>query len=307
MQMKKITYYLFSLTMIFSACEYEPEGIYEVDVQPVTDAPEITVNLNFMTDTIYVPTNGYTTLVYSTPDPKVRYAYFELNNKQLVKIESTSGTFTFSFSAGQYQKVIPYELKVELFRSTGSGSLADKVYAEGFLYSKSFILIFQNESEMAPQVTGVFPENGSLRVEWEKFKGFGFQKYHVFNSVFYKIDIITDPNKTFLYDDSYIGYNSDYYIVTETNDNTFTSNHFYFEDGLPEATAELTENTTMKVSWGQSKYYNNIEGYRIFESYNRYNHFNEIAYIENSQDTSYLYDDGRFGVASRFYILPVPV
>jgi hypothetical protein len=304
--MRKILYLLLAVS-ILTACEYEPEGIYEAVVEPVTEAPEITVNLNFMTDTIYVPTNGYTTLVYSTPDSKVRYAYFELNNRQLVKIESTSGTFTFSFNSGQYQKGIPYELNVELFRSTGSGSLADKVYAEGFLYSKSFTLIFLDESEMAPRVTRVFPENGSLRVEWEKFKGLGFLKYHVFNSVFYKIDIISDPNKTFLYDASYVGYNGDYYIVTETEDNTFTSNHFYFEDGLPEAKAVLAENTTMKLTWGQSKYYNNIAGYRIFESYNRYNHFNEIAYIENSLDTFYLHEDGRFGVASRFYVLPVPV
>jgi len=304
--MRKILYLLLAVS-ILTACEYEPEGIYEAVVEPVTEAPEITVNLNFMTDTIYVPTNGYTTLVYSTPDSKVRYAYFELNNRQLVKIESTSGTFTFSFNSGQYQKGIPYELNVELFRSTGSGSLADKVYAEGFLYSKSFTLIFLDESEMAPRVTRVFPENGSLRVEWEKFKGLGFLKYHVFNSVFYKIDIISDPNKTFLYDASYVGYNGDYYIVTETEDNTFTSNHFYFEDGLPEAKAVLAENTTMKLTWGQSKYYNNIAGYRIFESYNRFNHFNEIAYIESSLDTCYLHEDGRFGVASRFYVLPVPV
>lgn len=305
--MKRALYLLFAATYLLTACEYEPEGIYEVEVEPVTDAPGITVDLNFMSDTIYVPTNGYTTIVYSTPDPMVRFAYFELNNKQLTKIESTSGTFTFAFIPGQYQKGVPYDLKVELFRSTGSGSLADKIYAEGFLYSASFVLIFEDESEMAPQIIKAGPENGTMKVEWERFKGLGFLKYHVFNSVFYKMDIITDPDQTFLYDRSYVGYNAEYYVVTETKDNTFSSKHVSVEEGLPEAKAELTENTTIKITWGQSKYYNNIAGYRLFESYNRFNEFNEIAYIENNTDTSYLHEGGKFAVASRFYIMPVPV
>lgn len=305
--MRQIKSILFILAIILFSCEYEPEGVYEAEVEPVTEAPEITVNLNFVTDTVYVPVNGYTTLVYSTPDSKVRYAYFSLNNRQLVKIESTSGTFTFSFNSGQYQKGIPYDLTVELFRSSGSGSLADKVYAEGFIYSKSFVLIFEDESKMAPQVTRVFPENGSLRIEWERFKGFGFRKFHVFNSTFYKIDIIDDPDKNFLYDNSYVGYNGDYYIVTETDNNTFSSNHIYFEEGLPGATARHTENMNIEINWGQSKFVNNIKGYRIFESYNRYNYFNELGWIEGGADTSYIFENGRFGVATRFYIQPVPV
>jgi hypothetical protein len=305
--MEKIICFLAFLALLFSACEYQPEGIYEVDIEPVTDTPEITVNLNFETDTIYVPTTGYVTLSYSTPDQKVKFAYFELNKKQLMSIESTSGTFTFSFNSSQYQKRIPYDLTIQLFRSSGSGSLADKMNMEGFLYSKSFVLIFEDESRMAPQIINVSPQNGSLKVTWEKFKGIGFLRYHVFNSVFYKIDIITDPNQTYLYDNSYIGYNAEYYIVTETDNNSFTSKHVSFEDGLPDATAQLAENTTTKITWGQSKYYNNIAGYRIFESYNRYNHFQEIASIENSTDTSLFYEDGRFGVSSRFYVMPVPV
>jgi len=305
--MRRITHILIFLTILLYSCEYEPEGLYEAEVEPVTEAPEITVNLNFVADTVYVPVNGYTTLVYSTPDSKIRYAHFSLNNKQLTRIESTSGTFTFSFNSGQYQKGITYELKVELFRSTGSGSLADKLYAEGFIYSRSFYLIFEDESKMAPQVTRVYPHNGSLRVEWEKFKGFGFKKFHVFNSTFYKIDIISDPDKNFLYDESYVGYNGDYYVVTETDNNTFTSNHVYFEEGLPEATAEHTVGNKVEINWGQSKFVNNISGYRIFESYNRYNHFNELAWIEGGVDTSFIFEDGRFAVATRFYIQPIPV
>jgi hypothetical protein len=298
--------YLLSLIFMLSACEYEPGGLYEVDVEPVTEAPDITVNLNFLSDTIYIPVSGYTTLEYSTPDSKVRFALFKLNNRQLSKIESTSGTFTFGFNSGQYQKGLPYELTVELFRGSGSGSLADKLDAEGFLYSKTFILYFLDDADMAAQIISVVPLNGSLRIEWERFSGVGFRNYHVFNSVFYKIDIISDQNRTFLYDESYIGYNGDYYIVTETDNGSFASRHVQYHEGLLEAVAQKGVDLTVEVSWGKSKFENNIVGYRIFESYNRFNYFDEVAYIEGGSASGYTFEDSRFGVETRFYILPVP-
>lgn len=302
----RIFLYFTAFIFIISACEFEPEGIYEVDVEPITEVPDINVNLNFSSDTIYVPITGYTTLYYSTPDSKVRFALFRLNNIQLSKIESTSGNFTFSFNPGQYQKGIPYELNVELFRSSGSGSLADKVNAEGFLFSKTFILYFLDDADTASQIIGVTPKNGSLRIEWEKFKGIGFRKYHIFNSVFYKIDIIDDQNRTFLYDESYIGYNGDYYIVTETDNGTFTSRHVYYEEGLPKAVAQKRDDLVIEVSWEKSKFENNIAGYRIFESYNRFNHFNELAYIEGGSADSFTFEEGRFAVETKFYVLPKP-
>lgn len=304
-RMKNFIYLLF-LIFIFAACEYEPGGVYEVDVEPVTEAPDITVNLNFSSDTIYIPVSGYTTFNYSTPDSKVRFALFKLNNSQLSKIESTSGTFTFNFNSTQYQKGIPYQLTLELFRGTGSGSLADKLNAEGFLYSKSFVLVFEDEAAMAPQIIRVIPENGSLKVEWEKFKGVGFQRYHVFNSVFYKMAIIEDQNKTFMYDESYIGYNGEYYIVTETDNNTFTSRHYSYEEGLPEAVAKKIDDLSIEITWGKSKFENNIHGYRIFESYNWFNYFNEVAYIQDGAATNFTFEDGRFAVKTRFYIQPIP-
>jgi hypothetical protein len=294
------------MILVLSACEYEPEGVYEVNVEPVTEVPEITVDLNFLSDTIYVPVTSYTTLVYSTPDSKVRFALFKLNNTQLSMIESTSGTFTFGFNSGQYQKGIPYELKIEIFRGSGSGSLADKLNSEGFLYSKSFTLYFLDDANMAPQISSVMPKNGSLRIEWERFKGVGFRNYHVFNSVFYKIDIISDPNRTFLYDNSYIGYNGDYYIVTETDNGSFTSRHAFFEEGLPEAVARKASDLTIQISWEKSKFENNIVGYKIFESYNRFNYFNQIAYIEDGSATDYIFEESRFAVETRFYVQPIP-
>jgi hypothetical protein len=124
------------LLFAISSCEYQPKGLFEVDVKPVTEAPALQVDLNFESDTLYLPFDKNITFRYSVSDALVRYAFYSINGQQLAKVDSNSGVFSTSFSSGNYQKNTAYKLKVELFRSSGSNSLADKLLNEGFLYSK---------------------------------------------------------------------------------------------------------------------------------------------------------------------------
>ena len=303
--MKKIISPLLVLFIILSACEFEPQGLYEVDVAEVTNPPEITVDLNLATDTIYISSNGSSRLTYSTDDPLIRYAHFSLNQQQLALIESTSGSFSIHFNSNSHLLKQPYTLSVQLFRSTGSGSLADKMNMEGFVYSTEFTLIFVTESELASQIKRIVPENGSLKVEWEKFIGIGFKKYHVFNSVFNKIAIITDQNQTSCFDPSYIGYNADYYVVTEAEDDSYISDHVFFEDGLPSANASKTQDGRILIQWDKSKYENNLSGYRIFEFLPTFNELNEITFITNLSDTSFIFNEVKFAAKTRFFVQSV--
>ena len=292
--------------LIGFACEYKPQEIYEVEIQPITTAPEITVNLNFDTDTIYIPVNRAINLNYSVNDDLVRFAKFTLNNNHLVTIESKSGTFSINFNAAAYSTNHAYELKVEVFRGSGSGSLADEMLMEGFLYSKSFVLYFLDMLQMSPQITKVIPENGSLKIQWEKFKGLGFRNYHVFNTVFRKIAIIPEQNQTWLYDDSYVGINGEYYIVTETEAESYQSTSISYNYGLPEATVTHAGDMNLQINWGKSTFWNNISGYKIYEWYRDFNVVHEVGYAENEADTSFLYPEGRFAVKTKYFIQPIP-
>jgi len=287
-------------------CQFEPQGIYEEEIQPVISAPDINVNLNFENDTIYIPTNRAVNLSYSVNDDLVRFAKFSINNSQLSLIESKSGTFSINFNPISYVPNHAYELKVDIFKGSGSGSLADKMHMEGFLYTKSFVLYFQDMNELATQTIEVVPENGRLKIQWEKFKGLGFRNYHVFNTVFKKIAIISDQNQTWMYDDSYIGYNGEYYIVTETDYDSYRSNSLSYNYGLPAAKATYAGNMNLQIKWGKNIFWNNISGYKIYEWYRSFNIINDVGIIENPADTSFLYSEGRFAVKTTYFIQPLP-
>jgi len=303
--MKYLQFTVITIFLIFVACEYEPKGLYEVEVKQVTDIPDLTINLNFATDTIYLPLNGYVKFEYSTTDSMVRYAYFELNNKQLSMNESNSGSFSIQFNSDFYKADVSYLFKVEFFRSSGSGSLADKIHQEGFLYSKEFTLIFSDDAKLGSKIVSLVPDNGSLLVKWEKFKGVGFKRYHVFNGPYFKPAIISNINENFCYDPSFIG-NGGFYVVTETENGTFSGPIRYFNDINLAVTTSVLPDGKVKISWIKSKYPDNLAGYKIYRYIYETGETNEVAFFTNPLDTTYITSLGIFAVNMKFYIKSVP-
>ena len=167
-------------------------------VKKITEAPELKINLNFDSDTLYIPINYNTTVEYSSTDPLVRYASFFLNGNQLA-ISGATGFFYIQYDNSKYQINVPYILKVSFFRSTGSGSLADKLESEGFLYSREIVVYFVNEDTMLPKITSVINEKGRLKITWERYSGFGFKNYYVRLPEVVNIAIISDQNITSCY------------------------------------------------------------------------------------------------------------
>lgn len=289
--------------LLGTSCEYEPKGVHNVEVKQITDAPELLVKFNFDTDTVYVPVSNYITIEFSTNDPMVRYGYFELNQKQLALVSSSNGTFTFNFQTDLYQTGVPYILKIEFFRSTGSGSLADKYLQEGFLYRKEFVLIFKTSNDFVPKIISLIPEDGSLKIVWGKFNGIGFKQYHIFNGD-YKIAVITDLNQTSVFDPTFIGYGA-FKIVLETDYGTFTGPISYFTDITLFAKGLKTSDNRVLISWAKNKYVKNLAGYRVYRYIQETGETSEVAFITNPQDTSLTVDLGIFAVKMKYYIKPV--
>ncbi len=298
----KIRPIIMALNIILFSCEYEPNGLYEVEVSPITEAPSLSVEFNYDTDTLFVPISNMVRLEYSINDPLVRYAYFEINQHQIVAISSNNGSFMIQFNTYDYQIDVPYILSAEFFRSSGSGSLADRYLQEGFLYSKEFVVVIKSAESMIPTIE-LTPDNGSLKLEWTKYAGLGFIKYHIFNGD-YKIGTFTEQNKTSCYDPSFIGYGG-FYIVTETEYGTYKSPINYFHDiQLSAEGIKLSDNKVL-ISWIKNKYYNNLMGYRIYRYIKETGEFNEVLMINNPMDSSYTVTMDLFALNIRYYVKPV--
>lgn len=297
-----------NLMLIISACEYEPKGIYEKEVTPVTEAPDLAVDLNFSADTLYLPVDRYITFKYSSDDKLVKLAYFEIDNKQLATVEQNTGSFTTQFSLANYQKNKAYTFQISFFRSSGSNSLADKLGQEGFVYSKTFIVYFEDFSGTAnkPEIVSAGPENGSLKITWQKYTGVGFKRYIVWAG-YRLLGTFENPDINFCFDPEFIGYETMYQVVTETDAESFRSTPYIFRDNLPQIRLKKINEETVQLHWNKTMYYSNITTYKLFETFEINDRvLNEIGRFDvNNSDTSMIYSDGKYGVKTFFYLLPV--
>jgi hypothetical protein len=293
------------IILLFCAtCEYAPEGEYHVEVKKITDAPELKIKLNFDSDTLYIAANYNTTVEYSTTDPLVKYASFFLNDNQLA-ISGPSGFFYIQYDNSKYQIDVPYILEVSFFRSSGSGSLADKLESEGFLYSREIVVYFVNEEIMVPQITSVINEKGRLKITWERYNGFGFKNYYVRLPETANIAIISDQNITSCYYDGYIGYGTVFEVLTDIGGNYLHSRYFNVDPELPVLKANIRGGDTILFTWDKSKFSENILGYKVYELFWQFGKLNEIANITDPSDTSFLYN-AKFCVRTRYMLEIIP-
>ncbi len=292
------------ISFINPSCEFEPKGKYEVDIKQITNPPEIRVKFNIDFDTVYVPfSDNVVILEFSTNDPYVLDASFELNNNSIGKTAFSNGFFYLDFKPDQYEVGVPYVLKVTIFRRSGSGSLADKYLQEGFFYSKEFILIFEGETHIAPKIIKVIPEDGSLKIIWEKFSGVGFKSYHVFNGD-YEIAVISDVEQTSIFDPSFIGFGL-FYVVVETNSDQYMGQATTFNDINFSTTGSKLSDKSLFLSWNKTKYEKNLAGYRLYRAIKETGEITEIAFITDPVDTTFIVDLDMFPGNMRFYIKAV--
>ena len=291
--------------MVLSACEYEPEGRYEVEVNRITEVPYLYVDLNIETDTLYIPIKEATGIHFYTTDPLVRFSYFSLNGKQLA-LAGSSGTVYIEYNSTEYKPDLPYELVMEFYRSSGSGSLADKMFQEGFLYTRIFTVYFVAETSVFVRIKSVEKESSRLKVSWTRFEGIGFAKYHILADYMDGELVFTDQQRTWCYLDNYVGSGTRIWVVVEAENLVSGSPEFYLEPEFPKLTANYLGGLTMHLTWDKSKYPDNIAGYKLYESIDNRQYTNEIAFKTDPSDTIFITEDAPFGVNVRYVLEVIP-
>ena len=308
--MLKYKYFFILISFIFFiySCEYEPNGTYNVIINQYTVPPTLSVYLNFNEDTLFIPLDTDITFEFKAEDDLVNTSIFSINDKQIAIINNNTGSFNTSFSSSKYNQGVGNIFEVSFIRRSGSNSLADKLGKEVFKYTKNFTVIFKGENFInnIPEIKSIKPENGSLKITWEKYTGVGFKKYIVWSGTNDIAGIFYDQNITSCFDSTFIGYRTDYHILTQTNSDNYISKTITFEDQLPQIRLKKINDDSILLSWGKSKYISNISNYRIFEGFEITNKIvTEIAKFDiNSVDTSFVFADGKFGVKSKYYLLP---
>jgi len=190
----------------FSSCIYDPpDRITEISSDFTPPDYVISQTIDFDKDTLYAWNKTNFNFSFASSDQAIYAVIFDFLGKTL-SFENASGSFVVDpagFQSGSYT------LTCKVFVHSGTGSLADHLGAEGFVYKKDFVLILEGPGNANTGFTHVTIENGFLKIHWRKFDRPYFDSYtiNVSDSALshYFSRTIHDVNVTSLTDSSYVG------------------------------------------------------------------------------------------------------
>jgi hypothetical protein len=200
--------YLISLLLILtSSCEYEPHGEYFRDIDPV-DPEEALLQLNLHDTVLYM--EGQVDLIYNISFLKqeVLQVEFYLDDWKEATLYNAIDKVSIDPLDGRHK------LKMVIYSSTESGTLADAVRAEAFVYEKEWTLMVDREGK-EPITLNLEEQGGSMVLNWTKKDGIDFHSYVIFrqhNNGFFPMDTIWDPEITTLTDHDILGGEISYYV-----------------------------------------------------------------------------------------------
>ncbi len=300
------------LIIAVTSCDYKPKDEFFRDLNPNLTPPVINLNLNTLSDTVNLPAGKSFSVGINTGIVRNQWMVVYLNDVEQNTIGSSDGKFNF-FTGSSLTTPGMYKLKIRVYLSTGTGSIADILDAEHFLYEKIWWLMVSENPDLGAAITGAEPENGHLKVSWTPYKGLGFSRYILLRSLngdyqFDTIAVVKDVFQTGTYDTTYVGEKSTFVLKVYSGNNPdvyydlLTTNAYNYYYGFPELTLEPVNEKDLKLSWGLSVFLKHITGYKIM--IRQVNSSAAPTYIDvnNTQITSYIYPDPKFTFEYEFTV-----
>lgn len=309
--MKKIYIYsLILVLLILQSCSYEPKGEEFIKLDPTGKAPNVEVNLNFTTDTIYLQRNEQITFSYTVNGDKVNWAKFIINGKEINIESDRTGTIQLPWliSDADFAKGT-FPMEMNIYTHSQTGSIADKIGAEGFLLSKTWTVVVKDSYNLGSKITNFEFVDGSQKITWEKYKGINFQNYQVYKGInntsgsFYLLTSIISQDQTSFIDNTYHGEDCYYWIVTNGK---YVGKNTVTKGPIPLVTATNTISGDILLKWTKPPFYKNLKGYRI--SYlDSHGNMQLLADINNPETESFVIPNPFFGFYYDISLTLVPL
>jgi len=302
--MKKLFFGL--IILLFYSCEYELQDDFYNNIDKDVDKPTATVELNFATDTLYLSYPSYIDFKIEAGNHKFNWVNFYINNIKYGTYYSSTGSFEISPSRYNYTDGT-YQIKIEAFSNSGTGSIADCVGSEGFLFTYNWVMVISDDANLSPQIKKICRDNGKLRLDWSMYKSTNFKKYLILksntNNDWDTIIRVYDQHTTSAYDPSYIGEEAIYAIRTIAGLTLF-GRSLEYKDTVPQLKISNYGDKSFKLKW-KSYFSNNVAGYIISEVKKDVYGYNYITTLP-ATDSTYIFQNGKFGVESELMLTTIP-
>lgn len=317
--MSKITIVIITINFIIllfvvPGCEFKPDDVPLTEVNsPEEPGPPIIMTLNNLIDTIKI---GWETdfryAITGTPN-KIYSVIVTFEGKLLHNYIGEYGqTTVFHFDPADYDNG-KYHLNIKIITSSGSGSIADKVGAEGFMYEDNWPVIIDKTlpEGSALEINAIKTTNG-ISLSWNSFNHPSFVSYRVYR--YYqvlqpspeKIAEITDPLITSFTDSTYWeGQNSQYYLVIMTPAGSSCGNYIWFFDHLSGLKATWHTDGSTYVTWDKARNLESFGKYYVYSTWD-YSTIEEKYFIINSDENFVTLKNTGFGSGLYIYLKFIP-
>ena len=305
------------LVFFFPACNYDPDDEYYADIDFPSHVTSISLNDQ---DTI-ISMWSITNCIYvfsSTPDLKVSTVNVYIDGNLVVSSSSSRVEFTIDpnqFAEGNHV------ITITTTTNTGSGSLADRIGAEGLYFEKEWVLVIEHHIPVYHYLfmREIINENGLLKVSWDKFNERDFQKYELFSTPtlsegeflnFASVASIFDSSRNYFYDSSYVGGLRAYHVMLKAGDGFFGGYMDMVETinyPFPVILEAQPQGLNLQVTFSKCLFPAAFKEYRLSISPDEYNEDIEIGIISNVNDTTFIIHDLSFGSTFTVKLATYPV
>lgn len=236
---------------LISSCEYEPSEKYFRDISKNVPFPNLqTVQLNLEDDTICLFSDSLVHFLFSCDNKKIQGVVFYIDDEQKFIEYLSFGNFTI--------QIEPLEegfhtLTMELYTSTNTGSIADKIGAESFMVKQVWILNVIKNLNKNIYATN---ENGYLKIHWDQNK-----TNYIKNFIVYRNNVEIGSTELSEYiDSSYVGQTANYIVKFKTINNSIrTLNNISLSENFPKLRLLISDKTNYFVYWDKLKYFNAVD------------------------------------------------
>jgi len=298
----KINNYLFrgfiipAFLLSFFACVYEPGEFSETKIDPPSETGDtLFVKLNNSMDVIYIGWVTNFTYQITGTDNQIYSVEITFEGQQLDHFINESGqTMSFTLNPASYSDGY-HELHISIITATGTGSIADKVGAEGYIYELSWPVVIDKkipDNVNDYKITAERTEKG-IRLNWTTFNHANFQSYQIarqtppYEMEAVAITTIYDPlTSSFLDTTFYEGQALSYTLWINTPAGKFVSNGIWVHDKLTGLKAEWHPDGTVDFSWDKTICPAAFGNYYVYSGFD-YSNFTE-EYLISDPEKNYV-------------------
>jgi hypothetical protein len=237
--------------LLAGSCEFELTGEFKNDIEKPADAHEGYITLSTEMDSIVIYEQTEFRYEVNSFGLQCNAIQIEYLDQKIINQDNQRGSF---FITPDFNHTEWFDLKIDFYLGTGSGSIADKLKAENYAGTKTWKVRFMDLTKYDYKFQHRVNQDGFLELFWVKasFMPYYNSNINYTNTIHPQITKVSGDT-TFFVDSTYYGGSSQsFYLSIKLGNNKFYNSTLTPNYPFPELKVKAIGLDSVEVSWTES-------------------------------------------------------